>query len=83
MHNFPSRHEQHEGVCSFTLTGFSAAKRYLQRMACCYENYLAYFLSSFLGGNEKFAEINAGSLSRLAASSLDFASALCSNFQKD
>ena len=31
-------------------------------MACCYENYLAYFLCGFLGGNEKNAEIRAGSL---------------------
>jgi len=49
--------------------------------ACCYENYLAYFLCSFLGGNEKLAENRAGSLSRLAAWPLDYASALCSNFQ--
>ena len=36
-----------------------------------------------LGGNDNFAEIGAGSLSRRAASPLDFASALCSNFRKD
>ena len=48
--------------------------------ACCYknvytanvytfgENYLAYFFCSFWGGNEKFAEIRAGSLSHLGAS---------------
>ena len=65
------------------LNEFSAAKRHQQRIACCYENYLPYFLCGFLGGNEKFAEIRAGSLSRLAASPLDFASAPCSNFQKD
>jgi len=47
--------------------GFSAAKRYQRRIACCYENYLTYFLCGFLGGNEKFAEIRAGSLSRLPA----------------
>ena len=64
------------------IDGFSAAKRDQQRIACCYENYLAYFLCGFLGGNESFAEIRAGSLPRLAASPLDFASALCSNFQR-
>ena len=65
------------------IDGFSAAKLYQRRIVCCYENYLAYFLCGVLGGNEKFAEIRAtGSLSRLAASPLDFASALCSNFQK-
>ena len=30
-----------------------------------YENFLAHFLCGFLSGNEKFAEIIAGSLSRL------------------
>ena len=65
------------------IDGFSAAKRYQQRIACCYENCLAYFLCGFLGGNENFEEIKTGSLSRLAASPLDFVSALCSNFQKD
>ena len=64
------------------IDGFSAAKRCQQRIACCYENYLAS-LCGFLCGNEKIAEIRAGSLSRLAASPLDFASALCPNFQKD
>jgi len=83
MHNFPSRHEQHEGVCSFTLTVLLRAKRYQRPIACCYENYLPYFLCGFLGGNENFADIRAGSLSHLAASPLDFASALCSNLQKD
>ena len=62
---------------------FSAAQRYQRPIACYYENYLAYFHCGFLGGNENFAEIRAGSLSRLAALPLDFASALCSNFQKD
>ena len=58
------------------------AKRYQRHIACCYENYLAYFLCGFLGGNEKFAEIRAGSLSRLPASPLDFANAPYTDFQK-
>ena len=84
MHNFPSRHEQHEGDCCFT---FSAAKRYQQPIACCYEKYLAFFRCGFLGGNENFAQIRTGSLSRLAAfaarfrehSVLQFSKGLISN----
>lgn len=64
------------------MDGFSAAKRYQRPIACCYENYLAFFLCDLLGGNETFAEIRTGSLSRLAASPLDFAGALCSNFKR-
>ena len=36
------------------------------------ENWLACFFCGCLGGNENFAEIRAGSLSRLATSPLDF-----------
>ena len=63
--------------------GFSTAKCYQLRIACCYENYLAYFLCGFLSRNEKFAEIRAGSLSRLPASPLDFPNAPYTDFQKD
>ena len=67
-------------MLKLSIDGFSAAKRYQRPIACCYENYLAYFLCGFLGGNENFVEIRAGSLSRLAASPLDFAST-CSVLQ--
>ena len=55
------------------IDGFSAAKRYQRLIACYYENYLAFFLCGFQGGNENFAEIRTGWLSGLAASPLDFA----------
>ena len=58
MQNFPSRHEQHEGnIIACYMAAFSAAKRYQRSIACCYENYLTFFLCGFLGGNENFAEI--------------------------